>query len=113
SSDKARSDYDDEVAKNRLANVITEIEANTASTVEKAKAFGPEIIAALNAFSSREMAIEACKAMAPVALTHGTSVVGVLETLLEGTVLSSGMGDIQNMLGGLKKQSTLSHDDED
>lgn len=108
--EKTAAGQEDAIAKLALENLIKESEASTLSAVEKAKAFGPEIIAALNAFSSRTLAIEACKAMAPAALAHGESIVSVLENLVDGTVLNVAPGDLASITGNLRKQK-LPHDD--
>jgi len=85
---------DAEDAQQHLASVRTQelevkkIEAQVAAMVEKAKAFGPDLIAALDAFGERAMIEKVSEAMAPLSILGGGSVVEVLKKLLEGTNLA-------------------------
>jgi len=102
--EKVRSDYQNELMMLEVERKIKLLLAETKSSVERANAFSPEIVAALNSFSSRALAREACEALAPIAITHGQSIVEVFDSLVKGTVLNAGMSDLQTIADGLRKK---------
>jgi major vault protein len=89
--DKARRDQEDEFAKAELRRRTDELEAQTKAMVDKAKAFAPDLIAALRAFGDQDLAARAAEAMAPMALLGGKSVAEVLQNLFKGTALERGL----------------------
>lgn len=83
--ERARAQFDDEVARAELDRTMRELDAQVRATVEKAKAFSPDLVAALQAFGDRALAAKMAESMAPLAILGGESVADVLRRLLEGT----------------------------
>jgi major vault protein len=83
--ERARAQFDDEVARAELDRTLRELDAQVRATAEKAKAFSPDLIAALQAFGDRALAEKMAESMAPLAILGGESVSDVLRRLLAGT----------------------------
>ncbi|MBL8681939.1 MAG: hypothetical protein JNK05_22420 [Myxococcales bacterium] len=83
--ERARAQFDDEVARAELDRTVRELDAQVRATAEKAKAFTPDLVAALQAFGDRALAAKMAESMAPLAILGGESVADVLRRLLEGT----------------------------
>ncbi|MCB1191248.1 MAG: hypothetical protein H7A23_19210 [Leptospiraceae bacterium] len=64
-----------------------EIETELKAVVEKAKAISPDLIAALQAFSDKELLQKVASSMAPLSILGGESVADVFAKLLKGTKL--------------------------
>ena len=80
-------------AERELALKLRAIAAEVAAASEKAKAFSPELVAALQAFGDRALAERMAESMAPLAILGGESVSAVLARLLEGTKLAKVLGE--------------------
>lgn len=68
---------------------IALLEAEVKAVVERAKAIGPDLIAALQAFGDAALTEKVASAMAPLAILGGTSVAEVIHQLLSGTKLEN------------------------
>jgi len=68
---------------------IALLEAEVKAVVERAKAIGPDLIAALQAFGDAALTEKVASAMAPLAILGGTSVAEVINQLLSGTKLEN------------------------
>ena len=66
---------------------IKELEAEVRAVVDKAKAIGPDFIAALQAFGDQKIAGDLAKALSPLAILGGESVVDVLSKILKDTAV--------------------------
>lgn len=64
---------------------IDMLRAEVEAAVEKAKAFSPDLIAALETFGHRAVVEKAMEAVSPLAILGGTSVSDVLQKILSGT----------------------------
>ncbi|MBI2635692.1 MAG: hypothetical protein HYW79_04130 [Parcubacteria group bacterium] len=78
----------------RVARVVIEqalarIKGETDEFVRRTVAVSPEMIVALQAFGDKDLVEKAAKAMAPLAILGGTSIIDVLNKLLEGTPLKA------------------------
>lgn len=73
--------------KTELDQRIAELEAEAKTLSTKAGAVTPQMVAALQAFGNQFIAVEAAKAMSPLAILGGESVSDVLGKLLKGTAL--------------------------
>jgi major vault protein len=83
--ERARAQFDDEVARAESERTLRELDAQVKAAAEKAKAFSPDLIAALQAFGDRALAEKMAESMAPLAILGGESVSDVLGRLLAGT----------------------------
>lgn len=94
-SDLARnaksSDIDLEVEelKKKQAVRLEALQAEVQAVVDKAKAIGPDLVAALQAFGDAALTEKVATAMAPLAILGGTSVAEVINQLLSGTKLEN------------------------
>jgi major vault protein len=68
---------------------IALLEAEVQAVVERAKAIGPDLIGALQAFGDAALTEKVATAMAPLAILGGTSVAEVINQLLAGTKLEN------------------------
>jgi major vault protein len=84
---------DAELYKKRLEAALTKemLEAEAEAVVKKAQAVAPELIAALQNFSDRELAGKMAQSMAPLAILGGKSVAEVLSQLLKGTAVEKAL----------------------
>jgi major vault protein len=83
--ERARAQFEDEVARAESERSLRELDAQVRAASEKAKAFSPDLIAALQAFGDRALAEKMAESMAPLAILGGESVSDVLRRLLAGT----------------------------
>lgn len=73
---------------------LTELSAETQAIVAKATAVSPDLIAALEAFSNRDLIEKVAKSMGPIGildLAGGKSVTDVLKQILEGTPIAKSL----------------------
>ena len=66
---------------------LKELEAEVKAVVDKAKAIGPDLIAALQAFGDQKIAGDLAKALSPLAILGGESVAEVLSKVLKDTAV--------------------------
>lgn len=78
-----RLELDEKVQEQR----IKELEAEVKAVVDKAKAIGPDLIAALQAFGDQKIAGDLAKAISPLAILGGESVTDVLAKILKDTAI--------------------------
>jgi len=64
---------------------IRELKAEAEALVTKAEAIKPDLIAAIQSFSDKELASRMAESMAPLAILGGRSVSDVVANLLKGT----------------------------
>lgn len=95
SRQKAINNLELEKAQRELEQFILEEQTEVEAVVAKAKAVSPDLIAALQSFSDKELAQKMADSMAPLAILGGKSIADVFGNLLKGTQLS-------NVLTGLK-----------
>ncbi len=95
SRQKAVNNVELEKAQRELEQFILEEQTEVEAVVAKAKAVSPDLIAALQSFSDKELAQKMADSMAPLAILGGKSIADVFGNLLKGTQLSS-------VLSGLK-----------
>jgi major vault protein len=74
-------------AQRELEQRIAELRAEVQATVDKAGAISPDLVAALQAFSDRDLAAKMAQSMGPLAILGGKSVSEVLSQLLKGSSL--------------------------
>ena len=74
----------------RLQQDIVKLQEEVKAYIEKAKSISPQMVAALQSFSDKQVLDSACKSMAPLAILGGGSVAEVVQNMLGGTSL----GDI-------------------
>jgi major vault protein len=89
---RAQAQFADEVAQAQAERALRELDAQVRATAEKARAFSPELIAALQAFGDKALAEKMAQSMGPLAILGGESVSEVLRRLLEGTPVSEVLG---------------------
>jgi len=77
-----------DVAKRLLENQVAQLRAEASAVKDKAEAISPDLIAALQAFSDKELAAKAAESMAPLAMIQKTGVMNILSQLLDGSPLS-------------------------
>ncbi|MCZ2356830.1 MAG: hypothetical protein LC115_09120 [Bacteroidia bacterium] len=92
-TDIRRSEQELEIAlaKKELENKILQQQSEVEALVKKAQALSPDLIAALQAFGDRALAIKVAESMAPMAILGGKSVSDVFRNLLKGTALENAM----------------------
>ncbi len=95
SRQKSINNLELEKAQKELEQFILEEQTEVEAVVTKAKAVSPDLIAALQSFSDKELAQKMADSMAPLAILGGKSIADVFGNLLKGTQLSS-------VLNGLK-----------
>ncbi|PIY12349.1 MAG: hypothetical protein COZ18_02245 [Flexibacter sp. CG_4_10_14_3_um_filter_32_15] len=95
SRQKAINNLELEKAQRELEQFILEEQTEVEAVVAKAKAVSPDLIAALQSFSDKELAQKMADSMAPLAILGGKSIADVFGNLLKGTQLS-------NVLNSLK-----------
>ncbi|MCX6781714.1 MAG: hypothetical protein NTW66_01130 [Candidatus Magasanikbacteria bacterium] len=78
---------------------IARIQAEVTAVCDKAKAFGPDVVAALEAFANKDLVGKLAESMAPLPLLAGQSMHEVISQVLQGTILG------EAMKGWEKKQS--------
>jgi major vault protein len=76
-----------ELAEKAMEQRLLELAGEVKATVDKAGAISPDLIAALQSFSDRDLAGKMAQSMAPLAILGGSSVSEVLQSLLRGTAL--------------------------
>jgi major vault protein len=69
----------------KLVMILEEKAAEVEAVVEKAKAIGPDMIAALQAFGDKDLAGKLADSMGPLAILGGKSIADVINKLLKGT----------------------------
>ncbi len=84
---KAEADQRLAIAAEELKQAKDKLTAEVTAVVERAEAFGPEVIAAMQAFSERDLLGKLAESMSPIPLPEGMSMNEVLDRLLKGTVL--------------------------
>lgn len=84
---KAEADLAIAIAKEKLEQTLTHLRAEVDALVSKAGAVSPQLIAALQAFSDKELAQKMADSMSPLAILGGESVAEVFGRLLQGTIL--------------------------
>lgn len=65
------------------------LSADTESSIRKAEAVSPDLIAAMQAFGDRALAERVAETMAPLAILGGKSVGEIFSGLLKGTALEN------------------------
>ena len=89
---KLESDRQLEDARRRIEQELFGLKGETDEYVRRTGAVSPDLIVALQAFGDKDLIEKAAKAMAPLAILGGTSVVDVLNKFLEGTPLKDVLG---------------------
>jgi major vault protein len=89
--DKAREDQRLALRQEEQRQALAQLEAEVQAVVQRAQALGPEVVAALQAFADKRLAAEVAQSMSPLAILGGDSVVGVVQRLLQGTVLEKAL----------------------
>lgn len=97
--DKAQTDQGLALEKEKLEQRLIELKAQVEAVKEKASALTPDFIAALQAFSDKDLAGKMAESMAPMAILGGKSVADVFGQLLQGTSLES---VLKNKIGANK-----------
>ncbi|MBL9100826.1 MAG: hypothetical protein JNL82_07705 [Myxococcales bacterium] len=90
---KTAAEFEAQVTQQKLELKLRELAAEVAATADKAKAFSPDLVAALQAFGDKALAEKMASSMAPLAILGGESVSEVLARLLRGTPLSKLLGE--------------------
>lgn len=91
---KALTDQEIKVSRQKQ-EIETQAEAAAAKAlVEKLKGFSPQLIAALQAFGDKDLAVKVAEAMAPLAILRDESVAESFVGMVKGTGL-------ENMVGGI------------
>jgi major vault protein len=91
---RAQAQFADEVAQAQADRALRELDAQVRAAAEKARAFSPELIAALQAFGDKALAERMAQSMGPLAILGGESVAEVLRRLLEGTPVGEVLGKL-------------------
>ena len=86
---RSQKETDLELAERAMQHRLAELAGHVRATVEKAGAISPDLIAALQSFSDKELAGKMAESMAPLAILGGSSVSEVLQSLLRGTGLEN------------------------
>lgn len=84
---RSQKELDLQLAEQALQQRLTELAGQVKATVDKAEAISPDLIAALQSFSDKDLAGKMAESMAPLAILGGNSVSEVLQSLLRGTAL--------------------------
>ncbi len=71
---------------------LEELRVETMAIVERAKAFGPEVVAALQQFSDKLMLAKVAESMSPIPMFGDDSLKDVVDRLFKGTILSELVG---------------------
>ncbi|AFM03574.1 Shoulder domain protein [Bernardetia litoralis DSM 6794] len=95
SRQKAINNLELEKAQKQLEQFILEEQTEVEAVVAKAKAVSPDLIAALQSFSDKELAQKMADSMAPLAILGGKSIADVFGNLLKGTQLSSVLSSLK------------------
>ncbi|MFC1638793.1 hypothetical protein ACFL26_00800 [Patescibacteria group bacterium] len=99
--DRLQEELKLEMTEREVETRIKELKAEAETLKEKGEAISPQLIAALEAFGSREALRDVAKAMAPLGILGGESVSEILSRLLRGTSLE----DVaQGLTGGNVRQ---------
>lgn len=93
-----------ELAEKAMQQRLTELAGQVKATVDKAGAISPDLIAALQSFSDKELAGKMAESMAPLAILGGSSVSEVLQSLLRGTALEGAAVPFRAVNGGPPQQ---------
>jgi len=97
SREKASEEQSIALAALRMAQELERLKAEVDAVSQKAQAFSPDLIAALQAFGDKALAEKMASAMAPLSILGGKSVAEVFSNMLRGTVLE---GVLKPMSGG-------------
>jgi len=102
-----KADADQKLALSQAQQTIEieKLRAEVQAVVDKANAFGPEVVVALQAFADKDLAARACESMSPLSILGGKSVVEIFKGVLGGTVLE-GMMKVAGVNGGGSSQSS-------
>jgi major vault protein len=98
-SDKARlkeiadSNFEIDVEKSKQQIRLTLLSAEVTAVVQKAQAISPDLIAALQSFSDKDIAEKVAESMGPLAILGGKSVGDVVQGMFQGTKLE-GVGKL-------------------
>ena len=71
----------------RQKQKLEALDAEVRAVVEKAKAIGPDLIAALQAFGDQKIAGDLATALAPLSILGGESIADVIGKILSGTAV--------------------------
>lgn len=93
--DKMTADQEIAVLESKQKLEIARIQTEVAAVCDKAKALGPDVVAALQAFADKELIGKLAESMAPLPLLAGQSMSQVIKTALEGTILAHAL-DLKN-----------------
>lgn len=85
------------VVSENLKLKVLELEAQTKSTVDKVKAVGPDVIAALQAYGDKDLAAKLTENLSPLAILGGESLADVLNRILAGTALGGVMAKAKSV----------------
>lgn len=91
---KQEEDQRLEFARSEIEQRLGELKGQTDEYVRRVGAVSEDLIVALQAFSDKDLIEKASRAMAPLAIIGGTSIVDVLNKLLEGTPLKDVLGKL-------------------
>ena len=94
--EKLASDQQIEEARKKIEQELFDLKGQTDEYVRRVGAVSGDLIAALQAFGDKDLIEKASRAMAPLAIIGGTSIVDALNKLLENTPLK----DVLGKLGG-------------
>lgn len=85
--DRANAEQRLELEAKTQEQKIKDLEAEVNAVVNKAKAIGPDLIAALQAFGDQKLAGDLAKALSPLAILGGESVVDIISKILKDTAV--------------------------
>lgn len=91
---KAQTEFDLETAEKKAGLVIKSEAAAAKAIAEKAKGFSPQLIAALQSFADKNLAVQVATAMAPLAILRDKSVADAFVDMVKGTKLETVIGGI-------------------
>ena len=102
---KAEADQENAIAAQSQKLELEKLDTEVRAVVEKAKAFGPEVVSALQSFAHKDLAGKACQSMAPLSILGGGSIAEIVSNMLSGTVLE-GVMKLANANGNTPHQTT-------
>ncbi len=92
---KADADQEQAIAIDQQKLGLEKLKAEVESVVQRAQAFGPGVIEALQAFANKDLAGKVAESMAPLAILGGDSVATIMNRMLSGTVLENVFNRLQ------------------
>lgn len=106
---KADAEQDHVIAEQTQQLRIDLIKAEASALVEQAKAYGPDVVAALQSFADKDLAGKLADSMGPLAILGGNSVIEVFQKLIKGTVLETAVRSLASRDG--RQMAGVAHRD--